>query len=506
MAEINQVWNWSDFSWWEWDWQYYWPEWWYRAGNNLETRQLENWVVICNKLTDTSQTYLWNIISVNNYEPRCFVTIDSTNYVRVYRNWTFLIPINTWTTAYDRVIGWGKMTRLSDTTTYNYAFTMTNSWVWKIHRFDVWMGGFSISMWTWTLWEWRTWNPAIQKVITLSLPWRIIFAYWNSIFEISNSEVVTRLLVLPKEVDIVAITQFQDTYKIFYNWERYSWWVKDWFIAYWDWWSELIDQYVEYDSSPIINVVNDWPYDYTVFWDWLSSDLYYVWWLQRWNPIRTNLESDVTNNNVRQLATEWGIREWILYLTWTNKLVQNCLYSFGNYYSWSRKQLVPQNITTLNFDKINVWSSFIELYVNNAVSTWTWKIYTKSYQFWAQPESQAKIYSYALTWNYWMFTIKTIQAIYVAYQLFNANDSIKIYYKKDWWPYSTNGANWVLLKTITWSDYINKRWVKISRAELNQLELSNFYQLELYAELNATSTKSPILYPIRTIYIDNIWD
>lgn len=114
------------FNWWEWDWFYQWPDNSYRAGKNIETRQVENALLITNKLTDTWQTFTGTFWTVNPFEPRSFSTYDSSvGYL--YRNWTLATVVSTWTTAYNQILGWGKMERWADNITYNYWFTATNS-------------------------------------------------------------------------------------------------------------------------------------------------------------------------------------------------------------------------------------------------------------------------------------------------------------------------------------------------------------------------------------------
>lgn len=494
MATIEQNWN-ITFNWWEWDWFYNWPSWSYRAGSNLETKQLENWAMICNWLISTDNTYIWEIIAINWYEDKTFCTDDKVwHFWKIYYNWAF--TFNLWTGSQDRVYWFWKMTRLADNINYSYWFSWVSSWVWKIYRFA---NDFlsKSNIWTRTLWKGRLtiWN----KIITLWNNWRIIFATANTIFEITRQETITTLLELPKEADIIEITNYQDTYKIYFNLTRFPNWTTDSFIASWDWFDNVYSNYVQYEASPIRMVVNDWPYDYVSFWDNFTTDLYYVWWINRWKPIRTNIEESI--NNTRIFWTEWVIREWVLYMNWENKLWEKCLYSFWNYYPWSKSQLVPEN-KWKEINKLNVSERVIYCYINNDVSANVWKIYSRSLFFATQPESTATIYTYALTWNYWISTEKTINRVYVSYLLFHQSDHIKIYCRNNWWPYTENSSWWVLIKDITWTSYLSKRWCTINRNEIPTIW--DFYQLEYKIELISWRTKSPILWNIKTDYTDNI--
>ncbi len=44
-----------------------------------------------------------------------------------------------------------------------------------------------------------------------------MWAYGNTVWKIDGAHTVTQLLVLPKEWDIIAITEYQDTYKLYIN-------------------------------------------------------------------------------------------------------------------------------------------------------------------------------------------------------------------------------------------------------------------------------------------------
>lgn len=498
MEPIKQLWTWN-CNWWEWDWFYNWPAWSYRAGNNLETKQVENWVCICNALVATAYTFIWDMTAVNPYEEMCFATRDDVaDQAKIYYWWVF--KFNTWTRASDIIYWFWKMTRVSDTTSYSYWISWTSSWVWKVFRFATDFTS-ATSVWTWTLWNWRTASPSNNRMPVLSVAWRIIFAWGNTIFEITDTEVITKLVTLPKEVDIVAISKYQYTYKVFYNWKRFANWTTDSYVAYWDWFDIAFSSTVKYEASPIRTVVNDWAYDYTTFWDKYTSDLYYVAWLNRWEPVRTNIEE--STNNTRLFWLEWVIREWILYMTWTNKLWVDCLYSYGNYYTWTNNQLVPEN-SWKTITKINVTERVLYCYINDDVSANLWKIYTKNFFFATQPETTATIYSYPLTWNYWISTDKTIESIHIPYLLYHSSDHIKIYAKKTWSPYVANTSWWVQIADITWATDLAKRWKIIYRSSLVALDLWNFNQLEYKAELIAWSTKSPILWPIKTPYLDNL--
>lgn len=499
MEAIEQVWNWGWFNWWEWDGFYNWPANSYRAGKNIESKQIENGLFICNKLVDTWFTYQWDIRAVNPFENRCFSTRDGSTW-RIYKDWVLKFNMATWTTAWDTIQGFWRMNRNSDSITYSYWFSSTYFWQWKICRFDVWFWWVTYSIGgSRTLWQSRINNPAFDRMQILSVSTGIIWAWGNTIFKLNRSEIIETLLELPKEVDVVWITFYQNTYKVFYNWPRYDNWPIDSYISIWDGSSSLFTQTVKYENSPIRLVVNDWAYEYVVFWDSATSDLYRVWGLERWSPIRWNIENS-TPYNTRVFWTEWVIREWIFYIKWQNKFLDDCIYSYWNYYPWTNRQLVPENVK--NISKMNAWTQFMDIYVDDDGWSNVWKIYTKSFFFNQESETTGTVLSYAMTWNGWLWSKKVLKRVDVSYQLYSSSDSIKIYSKTNWWPYWYNSSWWTLIKTITGSDYSTKRWVTFTSSELSAMSVWEFYQLEYKVELTAGSTKSPILYQIKTSYLD----
>lgn len=500
MATIEQTWNWNDFSWWEWDWFYYWPPWAYRAWYNIDTRTLENWLKLSNKFEIVSN-YEWDIYSVNKFWPKSFFTDYGWWVTYFYYDWVYKFQLSWLTLAHNQIYGSWKMHRTADNKDYLYAFSATDNSIWTYHRIELDFSWATYNIATRTQWLWDT-NPIRNNLPTLSLPWRIIWAYWNTIFQIDWAEVITTLVTLPKSCEIINITNFQDTFKVFFNGIKWDNWNTNWYIAYWDWTDYTFQQVVEYSNSPIQNVISDWAVEYAVFGDSYTADLYIIQWLQR-SELRINTEGSTWNS--RYLWYEWWNREWIIYITWQDKFLADCLYSYWNFFPWTSKSLIPENSWIL-FNKIWFWNQTIYWYANDAWWTNIWTIYAKSTLFNSTPNAQWFIYSYAMTWNYWLYTEKALKSIYVSYNLYTDTDSIKIYVKKDWWPYSLNSDWRTLLKTITWTDYKAKRWCRISTNEIWAINLWNFYQLEYKVELNAGSTRSPILHWIKTIYDDNLKD
>ena len=86
VRQIRTLW----YNWGEWDGFYDWPAQSFRAGSNLETKQIENGACACSALVTTGLTYVWDITAVNPYDEIMFCTRDDVwDNAKVYYNWLF---------------------------------------------------------------------------------------------------------------------------------------------------------------------------------------------------------------------------------------------------------------------------------------------------------------------------------------------------------------------------------------------------------------------------------
>ena len=273
MAQIPlQIW-WNNFTSWENDqiyqaqaWRYY--KWYWVDTQRYDVKPM-NW-------SSLLHTY-WNIItSVFNTEK---VTWTSNNIVwlnnwTIYKNWTLASTITTnWKTWY--AIWYMKPIGSSDYKLYLFSFNPPNTATKYIHRTDI--------DWAWISEWYRTysstdWNPFFVPpwqpwpTIVLNLWDRILFTYYNQVWQLSNSEVVSLLLTLPSEENIVWLTQFQWEYKIYTTVAESTS-----RIYQWDWLNSLPTVNVNLNWIAITWwVANNWAYDY-FRWDW---SLYQVAWVQ----------------------------------------------------------------------------------------------------------------------------------------------------------------------------------------------------------------------------------
>ena len=512
MWAITQYYNWNDFSAWEWDAFYYWPRGSFKAWINVAVRELENAVRISSKKVDTEKTYQWEILTMNPFREWSFITQEGqviryyewNNYEREIKDSEFY--------EHKKILWFGQLTKYNPNTnnyeTFIYWFSaITNTEWWVIWRLTP-QRVMSILLWkTRKMWVWK-YNPT-SRLITLSIANEIYWWYGNTIHKIDSNEIITQLLVLPPNADIYDITFYQDKFKIFYNVTNTDG-SYDWYISYWDWnpWGDttpLEQAKVKYQNSKIVGVFNDWPYDYVIFGEWNTSDLYCINGLNRGEPIRVNTEwsnynsrtfwdNNMTNKDI------WFIREWILYFVWVNKFNIPCIYSLWKYYPWSNLALIPESETIRIPHITNGKNTEKKFYIYD-----NWKIYTKSYDFDTPSDELWTIISYPITWNAWIFTIKTLMTVYVGYNLVDEWNEIKIYYRRNGWVHRNMDAwDFILLKTIKDK---NKLWIRIDRVELTDRGLWDFYEMEFKVELvSPWNNKSPIFYWIRMVYSDNLKD
>lgn len=493
----TSVWDWKDFYGGEGDGFFYGPKGSYRMSKNVDTRMLENGVRNSNSFVYTSETYLWNVLAVNPYEFNCFSTLE-TNTWRIYKNGSLAMTMATGTVAHDQVIGFGQQVRAADSIVYSYGFTKVNSsGVGQIHRFATNFFTIAASV-SFTLSWGRTDNATVFKVSAVPTPSGLIFGYANTVYKMSTAEAVTTHLTFPNNFDVVAITRYQNQYKVYCNAYRYSNGPVDSHVYIWDWISTETDQEVVFENSKVINVVNDGGDDYVVF-GWISdtSDLYVVQGIRR-AELRINVEGNLSTNT-RLFWKYWTVREWIVYMNGTNKLWEDCMYSYGKYYNGTPKSLIAENSISIN--AIQAYPTSIYVYDDDGASAGVGKIYSRPIEFNSVPNASGKIYSYPLTWGYGIHTKKVIEELLISYSLYQNNDSIKIYARKNANPYTDNTTWWTLVKTITDA---TKMGAKVNRSELVALNLGEFNILEYYVEITASGNRSPVLYQIKTVFTDSI--
>lgn len=486
---IGQEYNWNSFSGGEADGFYYWPPSSYRSGASIETRKLENGVMVSNKQT-IDHTYLGTIKGVSDYYDRTYSTVDGSTG-KIYSGGAFKFNMAIWTLAHDTILWFGRMKRTAWSVVQWYGISAFNTDC-KVHRFDVWFTGVTYSVGSFTPTTEYTWTIYTRGSIpTLSLPNGIMWAFGNIIYMMDTSEAITVKLTLPTTADIVAITIYQDQYRIYWNDGQIS------NISSWDWVTDATQQNVSYFNSPVMGVISDWPYDWGVFGSsGITSDLYRIGWLQR-EPVRNNVE--LSNGNSRALLSQIGIKEGIIYISGQNKNTDSMLYSYGSYYPWTNRSLMPEKLQSATISRLSFTEQNIYIYYGN-------NVYKKSIYFKDEQDTTVwSITSFPVTWNIGIDTEKEITKIYVGYKLYNTADTIKIYARVNADPFDNNTSPaFLLIKTITGS--ITSRQEKITDLQLRTAWIGKWNQIEFRIDIQNASTNSAIFHWLRMLYTDNPWE
>ena len=488
---IPQEYNWNSFSGWEGDGFYYGPKGSYRLGANLETRKVENGVMVTNKQT-VDHTYLGTIKGVSDYYDRTYSTVDGSTW-KIYSAGAFKFNMAIGTIAHDTILWWGRMKRSAGTVLQPYGVSAFNTDC-KVHRFDANLGGVTYSVASFTPTTELTWAIYSRwSIPTLSTPTGIYWGFWNIVYFLTTAEAVSAVLTLQTTADIIGITVYQNQYRIYWNDGNIG------NVSSWDGVSTTTQQTVSYYNSPVMSVVSDWPYDWAVFGEsGITSDLYRVAGLER-QAVRNNIE--FSDGNSRYFTSQIGIKDGIVYIWGQNKNLASCIYSYGSYYPWVARSLVPENLTVwdVSVSRFSFWEQTIYSYYSN-------NVYKRSILFkWEINTTVGTITSFPVTGNIGIDTEKELTKIYVGYKLYNASDTIKIYARTNADPFDTNSSPaFVLLKTITGST--SKRQEKITDLPIRTAGIGKWNQIEFRVDITNASTNSAIFFGLRAFYTDNPWD
>lgn len=467
----------QSFIWWEADSSSKWPDNSFYSAENVEIRRDLQWVRLSSAL-ETYWTYDASIIYMTTQTELWVWTnpiICLSNW-KVYFGATNVFTLAEATTEYNKII-WIGYQNVS-WTEYLYYFTDTSSWTWKVHRTDIDWNSISTNVLTYTVKQ----QSEDVRAYCINYTWNLYVATSNKVFIMDNTWVLEEALELESNWFISWFTQFQDRFNIYMN-KRYATW-KQYVWSWVDWTEPYYAQ--EWYWLPVLWITNDWSSDYWILWPWWTyTDVYQIPWTQKWE-LRVTNEWDT---NSRELNSYISNRQWILYISWWKSWESSnyWIYTYWNYFPWTPKSLVQQfSWTTSQFkyqahttDRTYFACADNKVYyiihdfipINYASS---WYIITKLYEENAWEE-------------------KKITKIKVWFKL-QTQSSIKIYIRKEVWD------SWLLVKTIDYTTYQNKRTCTISPAEINSVNLWNFTTLQIKSELIAwTSTDyTPILKRITT--------
>lgn len=339
--------SWSNFTGWLTDNKYQAPAWRYWTSYNMDTR----WFYAYPNIDASNiNTYATNINAVFNIEQVGWWdhNIVWTNDWKIYYDTTLKHSLSIWKQWYR--IGTMKVSW----TDYLYYFQDVNPTVTpkNIHRSSIDVG--SVIEWhlTYTSTDWNAFIWPVNWMQVKSEWYRILFSHYNNVFEISNTEVVSKLIWFPSNENVVWITEFQWAYKIYTT----VWFV--WSKIYtWDWTSEAPELSIDMNWLPIASVINDWAYDYVTMIDWSFYKIAWVQFIELYNKIWATLFKNIN---------------WLIYWQLFNKNNQSWIFTYWSL-PWYPTSIVAQytcDTSNVN-DYITNWDKFA--YSSNYIYYAVWK-------------------------------------------------------------------------------------------------------------------------------------
>lgn len=466
MASNPLIISWNNFTGWVNDQKFQWQAWRYYLGYWVDTQRYD---VVPTNTPDILNTYDWGITAIFN---RTAIDWNDNNVVwawsKIYYDTTLRHTLTQWTQGYN--IWYMKPIWASDIKLYYFHYTTPDQTKY-IHRSEKNWTTFEQSYKSYTSTAWNPFFAPPAWMIVISEWERILFSYYNTIWEISNSEVVTKLLDLPEIENVVWITEFQWQYKIYTS-------VADSTskMYTWDWWSDIPETSVVLAWLWITSVQNYGAYDYVI----ADSNLYLFAWVQyqelyRWIGGKFYWSSSD--------MVYLGLLQWTKYTLcelWTKP--------------WYNKALTPKYIVDVE-NQSNDISAFT--YNNN------WPVfasYTKLYRVSWTPEIWAVIpfiESLVFVWDSIAF-LKELNEIRVKFSWFTTQNII---------VYCQIQESWTWIKLFEWNNTtissIN-HWLKISKNKfLNPIW--NFNTIRFRVEFPHTWTAQWRFYWIDVFGNQDIW-
>lgn len=452
------------FDWWEWDDIYRLPPNWFYAGENIEVRKDLSWVQLSALLEDTWWTFSGNITCIASLDTLWVSwgwVVVCTDSWKIYLNGTLKTTL---ASSYNDIY-WIAVNTKSDWTQYVYYITKAYSGTGKIHRSTTNLGTFTEDHR-----EYEVASGSSTYVWVVNNTWLVYIGVQNKVFILDNEEILLEYLLLPNKESIKFLCQFQGDFRIYTNNVNTG-------IQYiWDGASTNPKYRQEWYNQPILWGVNDGAFDYLVLWfNENYADLYQVSGINK-QEIRTNLE---TSTYSRVLNGYLSIREGIVYISggksWESS--NYGVYSYWNYYPWTRKSLV------LSFSKST--NAFMWHCHSEATSYFACadnKVYQASHN--NPPDDYATsgyVESLMYQWDVW--NEMNFKEMRIGYKLNGGTIVVKVR-TSFWWT-------WKTIKTIT-----DESAKKITSNELITAlaasPLWNFYEFQVRLEMTPW-TWSPVI-------------
>ena len=447
--------SWNNFTWWMNDQLYQWQSWRYDFSFWVDTQRYDvrpispsnliyTYPSIINCIFNKSKvSWNWNIIWTNDW--------------KIYNNTT---PVHTLTQGIQgSKIGYMTPIWWTDFKLYYFHETIPSINPKYIHR--------SNTDWSWFEEAYKTYTSdtgyqSLQPpnwMQVKSEPTRILFSNYNALWQIDSWENITRKVLFPNNENIVWITEFQGSYKIYTSiWELTS------KVYQWDWISLLTEMLIDFNWIRINSVVNDGAYDYIMTDSWL----YLVAWVQYqhlYNWVNWKLHWKIDNDIIMDFNTSIS-----------NINNQLCKYS-GK--PWYNKWIHPYCLTDITQPTLWIWANidYDEWNTYFSVNRSLFKINWPR-QAWTHT---CYIQSLFFMWNNIRFE-KIVDYIDLKFSWFTWTELLKLYVQTT--------DNWSWIKIWEWNNNTistNNSWLKIPSQNLTAIWKFNKIRFKVEFEKNWSS-------------------
>ena len=513
MAANSLTWTWDDFSGGEADGFKKGPQGSVRVTENVDCRS-NDWGIRLSQTLSETGSYVWDVTAVSSVytlsSPTfpAFATVDGTTG-KIYVGNTFMFNMGDTLAAHNKVLafGWMRWNGVDPGAVgagfYPYWVSADNGGTFRIHRFSQDYSWASYGVATWTL---PNGGGGATSAVIFSDFNRLIIWIRNGLYELTQSQILTQKIAFQPDVEIVGVTKFQDSYRIYYN----KWLIgqDDWdsFIAYWDGQSSELQQIARYENSKILSVVWGDAYDYVTYGNENSGDLYAVGWLQR-TEVRTSPYSSPSNSRG---FTKWGVfKDGILYIPWKNKNGNYGIYDNGNFFRSQNQSLCCSVISSAlcgsnkKASSISFKGDTEYVWIDDVTSGNNWKLYSTTVSYNGITVTSWSVVFLPFVWIA-PHTEKKLEKIRLGYTLYETWTSIKVYARTNANENTSNSSGWVLLDTVTDE---TKTSNQILSNKINSLLQSSWGSIEFKIELTQPSNKfSPIFRSLEIEYTDNLYN
>lgn len=483
---------WNNFSWWNAEDQFLWPEWSFAGSYWIDYRRNPRWVTL------TYDNYKW-LNSLKQIELTAAPTHTSEDW------FTFTADNKIWDTW------WSYTTPLTWYTydTYN-SFSLVISWT--TYKFLLKQG--------WNVWkclpDYTSMNETFQTfTVDTTVDWTlfpvcklnnsvVFFASWKYLYTFDWISAPVRVWSIPWEA-IVWITIIWDLLRVYTkdvawaNWWLYVFKSADAAAATTDWAAPLYTN--KWNGNPIQAVANMTSYDVIISWftqyfsqiyvsSWYDRQLIYNAWDYRVNYLDPAPTSYHTITNMKNKV----LMRWLSNIfknAANNEMIWVC--TFWKDFSFQKETLnfefIPSNceeiytIVHLEWKTVITYRDSSNKYYANIVN----------HNYSQDPVLIWEIVSRRFTWER-IFRPKQLIEVILWHEI-PTNSSLVVYASADWWA-------WTTLKTINtaWS-----RRTVIPTSEIITAWITIFNDIQFKVKLNRWwTTNTPTFYELIATYDDNI--